>query len=157
MTRDVSTNESQLAAHAALLARVTSAREIFETTLQIGLGNTSTRGSCLLAAILLRRFVENWESGFDTRIRGGDGVRDGGYVDADGVAHGHYWVEACMPARRSRPAQYWVADITADQFGAPPAQVLTLPDAERHYRPGSQHLVDAHVMSELAALGWAAA
>lgn len=106
-----------------------------------------TAGSCLYAAILLQMMIRLYCGRDCAVIRGGDGRRDGGYIDAAGSAHGHYWVEATDDSG----ARY-VLDVTADQFGGPTMVLMPLTTASDTYLPGDQHTIDAHVAEELGAM-----
>jgi len=119
------------------------ARNIHERLLASSLGHTRTGGSCLYACILLSSMVEQFGSCTTVAIRGGDGKGDGGYRDASGAWHGHYWVEV------DQDAGPVVLDITADQFGGS-GVVVCLADEAQQYVAGDQNIVDAHVVSEKA-------
>ena len=119
----------------------TQARSIHERLLDSSLGHRQTQGSCLHACILLSSMLERFGNCKAVTIRGGDGQGDGGYVDAAGVWHGHYWIEA------DDGSGALVMDITADQFGGP-AVVVLRKDEARNYVPGSQVVVDEHVGEE---------
>lgn len=106
-----------------------------------------TAGSCLYAAILLQMMIRLYCGRDCAVIRGGDGRRNGGYVDAAGNAHGHYWVEATDDTD-----DRYVLDVTADQFGGPPLVQMPLATASSTYIPGDQQTIDAHVTEELGAM-----
>lgn len=97
-----------------------------------------TAGTCMYAALLLQSAIEQFTP-FAACVCGGDGKGDGGYVDAAGVHHGHYWVEATNETTR------WVVDITGDQFGEPPVLVMEKRLARARYRRGTQAVIDEHV------------
>ncbi|KVP17234.1 hypothetical protein WJ84_03005 [Burkholderia ubonensis] len=103
--------------------------------LKSSLGHRQTAGSCAFAAYLLDFSVQRWLPQMRSCVRGGDGKADGGFFDATGNGHGHYWVE--IDDGRER----WVADITADQFGEAPICLLRLSEAQGRYVPGNQELV----------------
>lgn len=102
-------------------------------------------GSCLYAAILLREMVNTHQGRSCAAIRGGDGAGDGGYTDAAGVTHGHYWVEATTV-----DGEVFVLDVTADQFKGPTHVALQRAWSTKAYHPGNQSIVDQHVAQELA-------
>ncbi len=104
-------------------------------------GIVGVAGSCLYAAIVLQLMVDLHRGQPCAEIRGGDGEGDGGYVDASGQHHGHYWVEAVAGGDR------YVLDVTADQFGGAPEVQVPI-EAAQAYRPGDQAIVDAHVAEE---------
>ena len=104
-------------------------------------GIAGVAGSCLYAAIVLQMMIDLHRGQPCAEIRGGDGEGDGGYVDAAGQHHGHYWVEATAGDDR------YVLDVTADQFGGAPLVQLPIAAAPA-YRPGDQSVVDAHVAEE---------
>jgi len=86
-------------------------------------GKPNPTGTCLYASFLLQRSLEKFADCV-VKVRGG-GQGDGGLIGADGICHGHYWVEGRTFAGRS-----FVADITADQFGLKPVVVLPLREAK---------------------------
>ncbi|MGH8463068.1 MAG: hypothetical protein ACRER5_02910 [Pseudomonas sp.] len=106
-------------------------------------GIKGVAGTCLYATIVLQMMVDLHAGRPCAVIRGGDGEAGGGYVDATGRIHGHYWVEATEATGRR-----YVLDVTADQFGGPQQVHLALPLAARQYIPGDQALVDLHVAGE---------
>ena len=110
-------------------------------------GIVGVAGSCLYAAIVLQMMVELHRGQPCAEIRGGDGEGDGGYVDASGQQHGHYWVEAVDAA-----GQCYVLDVTADQFGGAALVQAPIATVKHAYRPGDQSIVDAHVAEERANL-----
>jgi hypothetical protein len=69
--------------------------------------------------------------------RGGDGCEDGGYFDANGNGHGHYWLEV------STEHESFIVDLTADQFGDAPV-IVAPAEGNWRYRNGNQQLIDAH-------------
>ena len=114
--------------HCRLLARAAGAQE--------------TKGSCLYAAILLARMLNAFGDCDSAIVRGGDGLGDGGYRDAKGAWHGHYWVEVDTSAGKV------IADITADQFWQP--AVVVIPFAEAvGYVAGDQSVVDEHISEQM--------
>jgi hypothetical protein len=110
-------------------------RQIHEQMLKSSLGHRNTTGSCAFAAFLLNESIKKWIPQMRSCVRGGDGAADGGFFDATGKGHGHYWVEVDDGAER------WVADITADQFGEEPICLLRLADAQGRYVPGNKEYV----------------
>lgn len=107
-------------------------RQLHEQMLKNSLGHRQTAGSCAFAAYLLDFSVKRWAPQLRSCVRGGDGKADGGFFDATGKGHGHYWVEIDDGDER------WVADITADQFGEAPICLLRLAEAQGRYVPGNQ-------------------
>lgn len=116
-------------------------RGVFERMLAQSIGTTKTAGSCFYASLLLLNTIQRFCDA-QARMRGGDGLLDGGYVDALGRSHGHYWIEA-----RNADGQAWVVDITSDQFGGPDLLVEPLQNTVHQYRPGDQKTVDEHVQN----------
>lgn len=110
-------------------------RQLHERMLKSSLGHRQTAGSCAFAAYLLDSSVKRWLPTMHSCIRGGDGKADGGFFDAAGNGHGHYWVEI------DDGSESWVADITADQFGEAPICLLRLTEAQGRYVPGNQEYV----------------
>jgi hypothetical protein len=106
-------------------------------------GVASVTGSCLFAAIVLQMMVELYRGYPCAVIRGGDGEGDGGYVDAAGQHHGHYWVEATDAG-----GERFVLDVTADQFAGQELVQLPIETAMQLYHPGDQATVDHHVAEE---------
>ena len=123
---------------ADLLEVLEGIREVYVSGLRQHLGHQQTAGSCLYAAILLQTAVTHWLPHYRATIRGGDGHRQGG-VFVEGQGHGHYWVEI------GSDASTWIADVSGDQFGLPPVQLLPASHAKQQYRAGDQSTVDAHV------------
>jgi len=68
------------------------------------------------------------------------GENDGGLVNAQGVKHGHYWIEGSTAT-----GDRFLADITADQFHFEPVVLLWQEDAWERYQAGNQDTVNAHV------------
>lgn len=97
----------------------------------------TTEGSCAYATITAQLMFERFTD-FRCSVRGGDGNQDGGYFDAAGIGHGHYWLEV------ETPDGSYVVDITADQFGDAPV-IVEPTSRNRKYRPGDQQLVDQHL------------
>ena len=128
-----------------LMEIVEHGRAIHEQLLETSLGAPLTEGSCLYGSYLLSKMLEQFLPGCSAAIRGGDGCGDGGYLDVQGVWHGHYWVEA------TTLEGCFVVDVTADQFGAAPVVVLPVARAV-HYCPGNQALVDLQVKEAVAEL-----
>lgn len=112
-------------------------RQMFEQILEQSVGQRTTEGSCLYASVLLRETLNKW-SPFDAIVRGGGPLEREACGFHDGRQwQGHYWVEL---QRDGVPVA--VADITADQFGGPPVQVLPWEYAVLRYRAGAQADVD---------------
>ena len=130
----------------SLLEFLTSLRKVHERMLEAAISTSSTKGTCMHATVLVATAVERWLPGYTARIRGGDGVADGGIFDSSGRGFGHYWVEVANGDIR------WVADITADQFGFRPIQLSSARDVASTYVPGDQALVDQHVAEFKASL-----
>jgi len=128
---------------AELLPTLESLRAVYSDALKQHLGKQQTAGTCLYAAILVETAVRQWLPRLEAVIRGGDGYEDGGYFSAAGKGHGHYWVEV-DDGRRT-----WLADISGDQFGRPPVQLLLLSDVRTQYVAGTQRTVDQHVSEML--------
>lgn len=124
-------------ASSLLLEVVTSARKVFETSLQASLGHQRTNGSCLYGVILCECLIRRFTDG-QPAIRGGDGVADGGLFK-NGVGYGHYWIEVALHG------ETLIVDITGDQFGLDPVVVAQIENTPAEYRPGCQVRVDAHV------------
>ncbi|WP_408602136.1 hypothetical protein [Pseudomonas sp. PLMAX] len=123
---------------------VSDARGLFVRLLEMSLNHSQTKGSCLYAVILCSTLINKFTK-HKARIRGGNGVSDGGLFIGQ-VGHGHYWVELDM---HGTP---YIIDITADQFGLSPiiiADSLSLP---ARYEPGNQATVDSHVEGEMSAM-----
>ncbi|HEU0197021.1 MAG TPA: hypothetical protein VFQ88_07410 [Nevskiaceae bacterium] len=116
------------------------ARTSLERVLADSLKTTSTAGSCLYGAYLVRELVQQFVPGAIANIRGGDGCGDGGCRGCDKRMHGHYWVEVTLA-----DGTCGVADITGDQFGYAPVQWLDRADATDKYVRGNQSVVDADV------------
>lgn len=110
-------------------------RQIHETLLRKSLGHRKTTGTCAFAAYLLDVFIKRFRPDVSSCIRGGDGDKDGGYFDGNGRGFGHYWVEI------EDNGQRFLADITADQFGAEPIRLLPLAVTTQMYIPGNDELV----------------
>ena len=122
-------------------------RKVFLHALKHSLKHTSTQGACFYARLLLQPAIENFTS-FTATIRGGSPDESAGYQTADGVLHGHYWVQAdprALLQGESSETQAWVVDITADQLGAPPVLVMPPGEAACCYFPGNQSEVERHV------------
>lgn len=100
---------------------------------------TSTAGTCLYAAFILRMSLEKF-GGCQAVVRGGDGLQDGGAMDAAGAWHGHYWVEAV-----TSDGVAFVADVTGDQFGHEPVYLERVEVARARYAPGDDKAVSAAV------------
>ena len=112
----------------------TSVRLIFMAILADCNSGSSTRGTCAHATFLTWQCFEKFSS-YQCILRGGDGAEDGGYIDASGNRHGHYWLQV------DTETGAYIVDITADQFGGPP--VVVLPVTENvQYMHGQQDLVD---------------
>jgi hypothetical protein len=119
-------------------------RNSFEHILQTSIGTVETAGACLHAAILLSTMLTKF-AGAACRVRGGGPPMDGGILDKDGEIRGHYWVEG-----RACTGEFFVVDITADQFGYEKVVLLTEAAARTRYYPGDQQLIDQHVQEEQA-------
>lgn len=129
-----------------LMEIVEHGRAIHEQLLETSLGTPHTEGSCWYGSYLLSKMLGQFLPGCSAAIRGGDGCGDGGYRDAQGDWHGHYWVEV------TTPDGCFVVDVTADQFGAAPIVVLPIEKAAAQYCPGDQAVVDAQVEEAVAEL-----
>ena len=129
-----------------LMEIVEQGRAIHKQLLAMSLGTPHTEGSCWYGSYLLSKMLEQFLAGSSVAIRGGDGCGDGGYQDAQGDWHGHYWVDV------TTPDSCFVVDVTADQFGAAPIVVLPIDKASAQYRPGDQAVVDAQVEEAVAEL-----
>ncbi len=123
-------------------------RRLHVAMLEKSINTRETQGSCLYSALVLAEGLSRWIPGANPRIHGGDGKQDGGYFDEQGRGYGHYWVEL------EHAGQFWVADLTADQFGGEPIVLMAAAEARDRYRPGNQVLVDEAVSEERAALGF---
>lgn len=123
---------------------VSDARGMFVRLLETSLSHSNTKGTCLYAVILcstlINRFTEH-----TAKIRGGDGVNDGGLFIGP-AGHGHYWVEIDVCGTP------YVVDITADQFGLPPVIIAEYSSLPARYVPGAQETVDSHVEGEMSAM-----
>jgi hypothetical protein len=111
------------------------ARQLHEVMLRKSLGHRETEGTCAFATYFLDGLIKQFRPDIRSVIRGGDGERDGGYFDDQGRGFGHYWLEIDDNGQR------FVADITADQFGAEPVRLLPLSVTSRTYVPGDDELV----------------
>lgn len=115
-------------------------RGIFEKVLSSSMSTSDTTGSCLYASVLVAKSVEKWTP-FSAVVRGGGPLEGPALGYYDGSAwQGHYWVEVQL---QDEPVA--VVDITADQFGGPPVQVLAWAHASDRYRAGEQAAVDEAV------------
>lgn len=112
----------------------------------------STGGVCLHSALLMSAIINTY-SDFTARVVGGDGLNDGGYTDANGDKHGHYWCEV------STPGGIFILDLSSDQFpGGHKVEICLLDEPPAcHYEKGDQRLVDEHVAMLDAELRHAAA
>ena len=119
------------------------ARSIHSRLLADAVGTREMAGSCLHASVLLASMLINFGDCLSAVVRGGDGLGDGGYRDASGKWHGHYWVEVLCSTG------VVVADITADQFWGPAIVVVPLADA-RGYVAGNQTIVDGHIAEQIS-------
>lgn len=108
-------------------------------------GGPVAGGSCLHASVLLLALMHRYGRGTGV-VRGGLY----GALGADGVWRGHYWVEALV-ANGGR----YVVDITADQFGWRPIEILDVAAASKRYRPGNQAEVDDAARALAQELGMA--
>jgi hypothetical protein len=114
-------------------------RRLHERLLKRSIGHRETRDTCAFAAYLLDTSIKRWLPELRSRIRGGDGANDGGFFDATGRGHGHYWVEI------DDGSETWIACLTSDQFGEEPIVLLRAAEARGRYIPGNQALVDVHM------------
>lgn len=126
-----------------------SNRDLFVNLLRQSIKTVDTVGSCLYAAFMCSQILGKFTQA-EITIRGGDGKGDGGLV-VDGVARGHYWLEADIQGDK------YIVDITADQFGLPPVIVESIEVMGQIYVPGDQQVVNDHVlvMKKEIALGGA--
>lgn len=120
-----------------LSAQVQQFREMFVEIVRLSLYGQSTSGTCLYAASVGARILNKFSPARVT-VRGGDGAGDGG-ICVSGVWHGHYWMEAVIDDER------YVVDVTGDQFGLPPVQILKIESSRTDYVPGCQATVESHV------------
>lgn len=111
-------------------------RAMFIKMLKDSINTDATQGSCAYACFFAKHLFDKFTD-YQTAYRGGDGHGDGGYIDADGIHHGHYWLNI------QTANQAYIVDITADQFGAEPVVVLPLSKAEQ-YVSGCQEIVEDH-------------
>ena len=114
-------------------------RQLHERLVRMSLGHVKTAGTCAFGAYLVDSAIKRWLPSMRCCVRGGDGAADGGFFDASGRGHGHYWVEV------EDGTETWVADITADQFGGEPVVLLQLERSRATYRPGDADLVAEHM------------
>jgi hypothetical protein len=124
--------------------QATFLRRSLEHILQDARGTSETRGSCLHASILLSTMLTKF-AGATCRVRGGGPPMDGGVLDPAGALRGHYWVEGLTCS-----GQFFVVDITADQFGYEDVVLLAKDEAQLRYFPGEQKLIDEHAREEQA-------
>ena len=125
----------------SILEVAQEARSIHCRLMARATGTQETNRSCFYAAVLLARMLNAFGDCDRAIVRGGDGLGDGGYCDAKGAWHGHYWVEADTPAGKV------IADIAADQFWQP--AVVVIPFAEAvGYVAGDQSVVDEHISEQ---------
>lgn len=99
----------------------------------------STAGTCLYAAFILRMSLQKF-GGCHAVVRGGDGLQDGGVLDANGIWRGHYWVEGV-----TADGVVFVADVTGDQFGHKPVYLERIEAARVRYASGDDATVAAAV------------
>lgn len=116
------------------------ARESLERLLETSLRKTVTTGACLYGSYLVRELVRQFAPGATARIRGGDGLVDGGCRGLDGAMHGHYWTEVVLA-----DGTVGIADITGDQFGHAKVRWIVGTGAIGDYIPGNQAIVDGDV------------
>jgi hypothetical protein len=133
----------------ALEALCTQARSMFLMLLRASdiaaqEGKVLSTNTCMYASVLLSELLHKFGQCRAT-ICGGDGERDGGYFDALGRGHGHYWVEAVLGDGRT-----YVCDITADQFGGPEVVVRPKAHVGGTYQPGDARRVGQHADRVLA-------
>lgn len=119
-----------------ILEMATEIRSMFINMLKDSMNTDTTQGSCAFACFFAKTVFDRFTD-YQTAYRGGDGHGDGGYIDADGIHHGHYWLNI------QTATQAYIVDITADQFGADPVVVLPLSKAEQ-YVSGCQEIVEDH-------------
>lgn len=117
---------------------VHSSRAVHEMMLRAS-GLESTAGTCLHAAFILRMSLQKF-GGCQAVVCGGDGLQDGGAMDAVGAWHGHYWVEGV-----TTDGTAFVADVTGDQFGHEPVYFERVEVARVRYAPGDDETVAAAV------------
>ena len=111
-------------------------RQVMRGILSATTDTSELNGACGHACVMLKKALDSF-TGYESRMRGGDGRLDGGYFDCRGAGYGHYWLEVDTGDGR------YILDITADQFGGPP--VLVEPaTGSQNYFPGNQQLVDEH-------------
>jgi hypothetical protein len=81
----------------------------------------ASKHACIPSAFALSDILNRLFPEFRWRVVGGRPTKQtplGGYLDAEGVPHGHFWVVG----RRGKN-QVW-ADVTGDQFGGPPVLIM---------------------------------
>jgi hypothetical protein len=126
----IAPTESEDTDFAQVTSLVAEAREMFVRMLEMSLSHSSTKGTCLYAVILCSTLINKFTE-HTARIRGGDGLYDGGlFIGSAG--HGHYWVEMDVCGTP------YVVDITADQFGLSPVIIADYPNLPARYEPGNQ-------------------
>jgi len=128
---------------AELMAILATMREVLEHALEKAGAARKTTGACLYGALLAQAAISKFTP-LTAVIRGG-GPLEGpclGYYDGRDW-QGHYWVEVLQA-----DTPLAVADLTADQFGGPPVQLLGWADAQARYRAGNQAEVDAVLREE---------
>lgn len=125
------------AEHNKVLEIASEVRSLFMEVLKTSLQKDDSDGSCAYACILAKQLFDQF-SDFKSVFRGGNGKDDGGYIDSQGVKHGHYWLEVDTGTGQ------FIVDITADQFGAKPIVVLPL-ILNNQYLDGDQQTVESHM------------
>lgn len=119
-----------------ILEMATEIRSMFINMLKDSMKTDATQGSCAFACFFAKNVFDRFTD-YQTAYRGGDGNGDGGYIDSDGIHHGHYWLNI------QTATEAYIVDITADQFGADPVTVLPLSKAQ-HYVSGCQEIIEDH-------------
>lgn len=97
-------------------------------------------GNCLRSAVLCNNMLTRW-SDFGAVVKGGQGLDAGGYRDATGTVHGHYWNEV------TTPGGVFIFDLVADRFaGAHPVSIYHFEEPPaKNWIPGDQAKTDAYV------------
>lgn len=140
----IAPTDTQASDFAEVTRLVAEAREMFVRLLERSLRHSNTKGTCLYAVILCSTLINKFTE-HTARIRGGDGLNDGGLF-IDNVGHGHYWVEMDVCGTP------YIVDITADQFGLSPVIIADYSSLPARYEPGTQEIVDSHVEGEMSSM-----
>lgn len=121
----------------SILELAGEAHKSFKEILKDG-GTSDTTGACMFASLLVGEFAHR--RGMTARVRGGDGLDDGGFFNETG-GHGHYWCEV------TASGMTFYIDISAEQFGYSSFIVKNVNDVSGwpRYIPGDQATVDEHV------------